>query len=150
MTDSLSPNRTITIAGKKYVLDGSFGTLRAVQEFFKKDIVQVLIGIMEMPFHSVADLIAIGSGHPENADAIGQAILDEVGTMTSGYVLLKTELTAWLNVAMAPQKDREKKSEQMRTIIEKMSASRGESTANSVSDASTGRPETSGMPTSGT
>ena len=36
----LTPSRTLKIAGKDYVLDGSFGTLRAVQEFFKKDIVR--------------------------------------------------------------------------------------------------------------
>ena len=41
----VSPSRTISIAGKSYTLDGSFGTLRAVQEAFNRDIVQVLIGI---------------------------------------------------------------------------------------------------------
>ena len=73
--------------------------------------------------------------------------------MTPAYVLLKTELIAWLNVRISPQKDREKKSEQMQTLIDaqqKRLISLGVSTVSSVSDASTGRQENSGPPTSGT
>src|SRR5690242_19828139 len=114
----LTPSRTVTVAGKQYTLDGSFATLRAVQEAFQKDVVQLLIGVMDMRLDEIARLVAVGSGQPQAADAIGQSILDDMGTMTPEYVLLKTELTAWLYVAVSPQKDREKKSEQMQALID--------------------------------
>ena len=58
-------------------------------EHFKQDILQVLMGVMDMPLDGVADLLAIGAGE-KDADAVGQRIIDGVG-LSSGYVVLKTE-----------------------------------------------------------
>jgi hypothetical protein len=132
----LTPSRTITIADKDYALDGSFSTLRAIQEHFKLDIVQVLlrIGNNQLPTQSVADLIAIESVKQKNADVIGQAILDEYGLLTIDCVSLKTQLTAWLTLAITPKGEREKKSQEMQKIIDglKTSPSPGGNTANSA------------------
>ncbi len=128
----ISTSRTLAIGEKEYVLDGSFATLRKVQERFGKDIVQALIALMDMPLDAVADLIAIASGKPDEADAIGQAICDHVGLLTIAYVGLKTQLVAWLTVAVSPVADREKKRAEMQAIIDKQSPSPGASIASSV------------------
>lgn len=126
----VSPSRTITIAGKDYVLDGSFATLRSVQEAFGKDIVQILVGIMDMRLDEVASLVAIGSGQRPRAAEIGQDILDDIGAMTPAYARLKTELVAWLNVAISPKAEREKKRDEMEALL---SNSPGTSTSDSAS-----------------
>ena len=133
--DPLSPNHTITIAGKDYLLDGSFATLRAVQEAFKKDIVFVLGSILEMRVDEIATLIAIGSSR--DANAIGQDILDTMNVMhfrvDADYYLLKTRLISWLTVAITPKDAREKKRAEMHAIIEKQkSPSPGDNTASSA------------------
>ena len=143
----VSPSRTITIAGKGYVLDGSFGTLRAVQEAFQNDIVQVLLGVMDMRLDQVARLMAIGSG--SDAEQIGQAILDDAGAMSQQYAILKTELVAWLNVAVSPKADREKKRAEMDALIQKQSASLGPTINVSPSAPSDGSQASSGEATSG-
>lgn len=135
----VSPSRTVTIGTKDYLLDGSFGTLRNVQEHFKADIVRVLIAIMDMRLDEIAGLIAIGSGG--KADDIGQEIVDSIGVMTREYSALKTQLVAWLNVAIAPKDAREKKSAEMETIIQ--SSSRGPTTSDSPSAPSDGSPASS-------
>ena len=113
----ISPSRTIQIAGKSYILNASFATLRAVQQRFNRDIVQILVGVMDMPLDFIADLIAIGSG--QDADAIGQAILDDTGAMTKEYAVLKTNLIAWLTIAVSPKAEREKSGE-MEAILARM------------------------------
>jgi hypothetical protein len=150
----LSPNRTITIAGKDYVLDGSFATLRAIQQAFDKDIVFVLTGILDMRLDDLATLIAVGAGVPRDADAIGQAIVDTMDIMRmrvdADYYLLKTELIAWLTVAVAPSAEREKKSADMNEMLANQKAhspSPGGSTASSASEPSAGSPPSSGEPT---
>ncbi len=142
----VSPSRTITIAGKDYLLDGSFSTLRAVQEFFSKDIVQILINVMDMRLDEISSLVAIGC--KQDADDIGQAILDSTGAMTTDYAILKTQLVAWLNVALTPKDAREKKSGDMEALISK-SLSRGQITSGSPSAPSDGNPPSSGAATSG-
>jgi len=143
----ISPSRTITIGDKQYVLDGSFGTLRTVQESFKRDVVDLVIGVMDMRLDEVAKLIAHASNSIQ--DEIGQAILDNLG-QGNAYVLLKTELYAWLMVALAPKAEREKKSVQMDEIVQKARAAfHGQTTNASPSDASAGSPANSGEATSG-
>jgi len=149
MTDNLvSPSRTVAIGGNQYRLDGSFGTLRAVQEHFDKDIVAVLVGIFDMRLDELASLIAIGAGTPKEAEAIGEAVLDEFGAMSRDYMILKTELIAWLNVALAPKAEREKKKAEMQAMIDRQ-ASPGNPTKSSPSEPSGGSPANSGDQTSG-
>jgi hypothetical protein len=132
----VSPNRTITIGGKEYVLDASFATLRAVQEHFKLDLVFIFSNILNMRVDQTTDLIAIASG--QDANAIGQAILDTMDVMdfraSAPYYLLKIELIAWLSVAVAPQDAKEKKRAEMDAIIAKQKSlpSLGQSTSSSV------------------
>lgn len=148
MTD-VSPSRTITIAGKDYVLDGSFATLRAVQQHFKKDVVQVLASIMDMRLDEIADLIAIAKRDTTTtADEIGQQIMDQVGVMKRDYVSFKLQLLAWLNIAIAPKAEREKKSVEMSALIARQN-SPGPTTSDSPLDPSDGSPASSGAPTSG-
>lgn len=147
MDNLVSPSRTITIGEKKYVLDGSFATLRAIQQHFDKDVVQILITITEMRLDQIADLIAIGSGQG-NADEIGQSIADEIGANTIEYVRFKTQLVAWLNVAITPKASREKKIAEMDALVAK-STSLGQTTSSSASESSAGDPPNSGEATSG-
>jgi hypothetical protein len=148
MEHQVSPSRTITIGDKSFVLDGSFGTLRAVQEAFDRDIFRLLLSIMDMRFDQVAKLVAIASG--DSADSVGQHIADTIGVMTSEYGVLKTQIFAWLNVALAPKADREKKSAEMETLVEKQkSFSLGMTTNASPTDSSDGSPANSGEATSG-
>lgn len=142
----VSPTRTLVIAGKPYTLDGSFGTLRSVQQRFNRDVVQVLIGVMDMPLADVADLIAIGAG--QDADAVGQAILDDAGAASREYAVLKTQLVAWLTVAVSPKAERQKKSAAMDAILARMT-SPGPTTSGSPSASSAGSPPNSGAATSG-
>ena len=111
----VTPSRAISIGAKDYLLDGSFATLRAIQETLRLDVVQILINVMDMRLDEIARLIAIGSGG--NADEIGQAIVDATGAITPEYALLKTNLVAWLNIAITPKADREKKRAEMEAII---------------------------------
>ncbi len=142
----VSPSRTITLAGKDYLLDGSFATLRAVQEFFGRDIVQILINVMDMRLDEISSLIAIGS--KQDTNDIGQAILDSTGAMTTDYAILKTQLVAWLNVALTPKDAREKKSADMEALISK-TLSRGPTTSALPLAPSDGSPQNSGAATSG-
>jgi hypothetical protein len=111
----VSPSRTIPVGGRQYVLDGSFATLRAVQEAFQEDVVHLLLRLMDMRLDEVAKVIAVAHAatrhapSPPTEDEIGQAILDDLGPMTAAYGALKSELFAWLNVAISPKADREKK-----------------------------------------
>lgn len=150
MTDAqVSPSRTVKIGKDSHKLDGAFATLRAIQEHFGQDIVEIVTRIMEMRLDETAALIAIGVGRPHETDAIGQAIVDELGLSTA-YILLKTQLYAWLMVALAPKADREKKVQQVEEIIAKARAvSPGATTSASPSDPSDGSPASSGAPTSG-
>ncbi len=129
----LTPTRSIAIGGKDYSLDGSFGTLKAIQEACAKDIVVVLSDVFEMNFIHLARLVAIGSG--KDTDPIAESIVNDVGLMTQEYVVLKTEILAWLATAVSPQKDRQKKSEQMQKIVDgqKTKLSLGDNTASSAS-----------------
>ena len=146
MDNMLSPSRTIMLADKDYHLDGSFGGLRRVQESFDKDIVLILCDIMDMRVDEIAKLIAVACNG--DVDAIGNAILN-MGIMGNDYIVLKTELIAWLNVAVAPKKDREKKSAEMNELILKMSASRGQNTKDLPLAPLDGNPPSSGEVTSG-
>ena len=150
MTDALvSPSRTVTIGKDTHRLDGSFATLRAIQERFAQDVVQIVTHIMDMRLDETATLIAIGIGKPHDVDAIGQAIVDEIGLSTA-YIVLKTQLYGWLMVALAPKADREKKACEVDEIIEKARAvSFGPTTSDSPSAPSDGNPASSGAPTSG-
>ncbi|WP_020471461.1 hypothetical protein [Zavarzinella formosa] len=143
----VTPSRTISLGDQQYVLDGSFATLRAVQEAFGEDVVQLLMRLMDMRVDEVAKLIGVAHGSP--ADEVGQIILDQVGRMTAAYGTLKIELLAWLNIAIAPKADREKKSAEMEAILKARLASRGRTTSDSPSDPSDGRPASSGEATSG-
>jgi hypothetical protein len=153
MTDALvSPSRTVRIAGRDYRLDGSFATLRAVQEHFKRDVVIVWAGILDMRLDEVAALIAIGAGG--KADEIGQAVVDSMDVFdlraSADYYLLKSELVAWLAVAAAPKADREKKSAEFEAMLERQkSGSPGPNTSGSPSASSDGSPGNSGAATSG-
>jgi hypothetical protein len=144
----VSPSRTIAIAGREYVLDGSFATLRAVQQFFREDIVKLTIGVTRMRLDEVADLIAIASGHPDKANEIGQAIIDTIGAHGIDYIRLKTELTAWLIIAISPPADRQKKKEAMDAILASQS-SPGPTTSDLPSAPSNGNQPNSGAATSG-
>lgn len=136
MTDALvSPSRTIAIGGAEYRLDGSFATLRAVQEGFNRDLYEILISVMDMRLDEIARLIAIGSGRAAESDAIGQAIVDEAGLGTA-YIVLKMEVQAWLTVAVTPKSAREKKSEEMTGIVVSARASLGRNTSGSPSASS--------------
>ncbi len=145
----ITPSHSLTIGSKTFVLDGAFSTLRNVQEFFKKDILEVLTGVIEMRVDEVAHLIAIGSGHHMTPDAIGQLILDKVGVLNRDYHVIKAHLTAWLHVALTPAPDREKKSADVQAMIQSLSASPGQTTSDSPSAPSDGSPQNSGAPTSG-
>lgn len=146
----VSPSRTVSVGGTPYTLDGSFATLRAVQEAFKQDVIAVLMSILHFRSDEVARLIAIGSGRPEKADAIGQEMLDAVGANTPAYYLLKNELFAWLNVAMSPKAEREKKSAEMADMIATARARfPGPTTSGSPSAPSGGSPPSSGAVTPG-
>lgn len=156
MSDTLvSPSRTITVGQKKYVLDGSFGTLRAVQEAFDMDVVYLLSAVYGMRLDQIARLIAIAAGVPNEAEVIGQTILDTMDVLDfqkgTAYPLLKTELTAWLLVAIAPKANREKKRQDMTLLLEKQKSlsSPGPTTSDSPSAPSAGSPANSGEATSG-
>ncbi len=127
MDHLVSPSRDITIAGVKYTLDGSFGTLRKLEEHFRLDLVRLLTVVIDMPASDIADMIAIGSGQRDKVGDIGQVIMDDIGLMSSEYVTLKTELVAWLHIAIAPKAEREKKSKEMQAIIDAQIASRSPS-----------------------
>jgi hypothetical protein len=152
MTYPLTPNHTIKIANKEHVLDGSFATLRALQEHFKKDILFIQGNIYEMRLDELASLIAIASGKPLLTDAIGQDILNSMDIMLmrpdAPYWILKTEIISWLLIAIAPEHAREKKRTDVQQLIEKQKASRGVSTANSASASLAGLPLNSGDPAS--
>lgn len=131
--DPLSPHREIKIAGATYFLDGSFGALRAVQEHFGRDIVTILVSVMSLRIDQIASLIAISSGRKnlnDEIDLIGEAIIDEYGAMSDDYVRLKTELLAWLTVAVAPKSQRQKKRAEVEAAMQKDSL--GANTAGSA------------------
>jgi hypothetical protein len=145
----VSPSRTIKIGDKEYVLDGSFATLRAVQEAFERDVLHVLFMIPDMRLDQVAKLIHIASGKGTSIDQIGEEIVDKVGAITPEYTHLKTELLAWLNVAIAPKNAREKKRQEMEALLESQRATLGKTTSESPSGSSDGSQASSGGATSG-
>jgi hypothetical protein len=156
MDSLVTPSRTVSIVDVKYVLDGSFGTLRAVQEAFKKDIYQLRADLFEFRVDEVAKLIAIATGRPKSADDIGQAIVDEMdvcsGNFNSPYMELKSELFAWLVVCTSSKPEREKKSAEVQAMLSALkarSSSLGTNTSGSPSVSSDGSQASSGGATSG-
>ena len=98
----------------------------------------VLVGILDMRLDEIAKLISTGIGPAApTQDEIGQAIIDAMDIMemraSADYYLLKTELIAWLTVAIAPESTREKKSAEVQAMLDKQkSSSPGANTANSA------------------
>lgn len=120
MTDYLvSPEWPIEIEGKRYTLDCSFRTLKAIQHAFEKDILDVLTDVSSMRFDQHARLVEIGiNGSGEKSpsiDVIEQAIVDEIGI---GYI--RHVLNAWLIISVSPKKDRPKKAKQVTELLQKM------------------------------
>ncbi|CAN5263653.1 hypothetical protein BH10PLA2_BH10PLA2_00680 [soil metagenome] len=150
MDASVSPSASVTIADKQYTLDPSFATLRSIQQAFNLDIVAVQASILDMRQDEVAKLISLGSN--ANETEIGQAIFDELDVAGTDYFMLKAALLKWLAIAMTPKRDREKKSQQIIAIIDRLKAnipSPGETTSDSLSAPSDGSPANSGEATSG-
>ncbi len=147
----VSPERTVAVGPLSLALSGTFGTLKAVQHAFGRDVVQILLSVRDMRLDEVVKLLAVASGRPDDEELIGQTILDEIGIFSPGYTALKAELTGWLDLAISPERDREKKARALDGILAglKTSASPGGPTRNSPSASSAGRRRRSGTPPSG-
>jgi hypothetical protein len=143
----VSPDREIPLAQIRITLNGSFATLRAIQQAFGKDILNVQAGLLDMRQDEIARLISLATGLDELL--VGQTILDHYDIAGRDYRQLKAELMAWLAVAMTPKRDRKKKAEESQAIIDSLSDSPGPSTSSSASAPSTGRRKRSGRATSG-
>jgi hypothetical protein len=149
MTALVTPSHKLTIGSKTFSLDGSFATLRAIQEHFEKDLLDILSGVMHFHSSEIADLIAIGINDLSKSGEIGQAIADDVGLLTHDYSMLKARLTTWLHVAMTPKADREKKSAELQEKLGKSAVSLGTTINSSPSVPSDGSQVNSGEATSG-
>lgn len=156
MTDNLvTPERTVTVGDKQFKLDPSFATLKALQHGLGRELVRLLISLPDLSVDQIALFIATASGDPKKADEIAQTIIDEWGLFGVEYSALKAELTGWLDMAIAPKRDREKKAEaidEMIRLVREERAKRdslGANTSGSASASSGGRRKPSGAATSG-
>ena len=152
----ISPERTITIGEKSYTLDGSFATLRNVAHAFGKDIIYLIGDILTMRVDQVALMVALGIGKRDDADLIGQEIIDVMDIVSpssaSEYMTLKLELLAWIQIIVSPKSDRLKKSQGFAALLSKQKSARaslGKNIKGSVLDSSSGVQRTSGKVTSG-
>lgn len=136
-TDNLvSPDFELEIAGQKYLLDGSFGTLKAIQQAFNRDIVPFQASLLDLRNDELVKLLALlthfagPTAKPLDETTIGTWLLDEVGIVKSkADIVLRVQLMAFLRIAMTPKQERQKKRTQMREWIDQMqAASPGEST----------------------
>lgn len=120
MTDYLvSPEYTLEIGGKPYTLDGSIGTLKAIQHHFKKDILDVLTELAGMRFDEHAEIIRLGIGQAAPPlEVIEQSIVDDIGITETRW-----HLQAWLVMAVTPKRDREKKAKEVAELLRKLTAS---------------------------
>jgi len=146
----VSPNYPLTLAGRFLTLDGSFATLRAVQQAFRRDLIDVQAAVLDLRQDEIALLLALATGG--TADECGALLLDEVGVTSPAYQMVKAHLMAWLAVAMSPKADREAKRKSMGELIGRLEnppASPGPSTRRSPSASSAGRRTRSGAATSG-
>lgn len=158
----MSPDRTVTIGGKTFTLDGSFRTLKAIQTATGKDIQTVLAEAIygRLRFDEYAALIRLGiegggAAAPE-IEAIEHEAVDEIGIRQTGELVAE-----WLMAATSPKREREgnvngllaaiaaEKAARLKAARE-LSASRGKSTAKSRSAGSDGRRQSSGARPSAT
>ncbi len=110
----------MTLAGKEYCLNGSFNTLKELQQAFGKDIVQLQSTIHMMRLDEFAKLLAVlirCSGHEADEAKLGEWLVDEVGITGQEHELLRLRVMAFLAVAMTPNRDRQKKRAEMEAII---------------------------------
>lgn len=146
----VSPDYPITLAGKSFTLDGSFATLRSVQQAFRRDLIDVQASVLDMRQDEIAQLLAAATGG--SADEYGALLLDEIGVTSPAYQMVKAHLMAWLAIAMSPKADREAARARMGELIGRLAgppASPGPSTRSSPSASSAGRRTRSGGATSG-
>lgn len=135
MTHLVSPDAIVSIAGKEYVLDGSFGTLRALQHTFGKDIIEIQSSIHKMRMDEFAKLLSVlveCAGHKLDEVTIGAWLVDEVGITGHEHNMLRLRIMTFLAVAMSPNRERQKKRAEMDEILSSFSASHGENTESSV------------------
>ena len=155
MSDAaVSPERTVTLAGKEFVLKGNFGVLKAIQHVFREDILQVQARVPDMRQDEIVQLLAVGlkaSDIEIAEDAISEAVI-EIDISSVEYRFLKFQLTGWLAIAISPKSLREKKAKALDALLAELTArlaSRGTTTNNSVSASSAGGRKRSGKATPG-
>ena len=119
----LEPTILLKIAGKEYALDGSFNTLKALQQGFDKDIMDVWASVIHMRLDEFTKLVTMliqCSGKSADESVIGQWIVDEVDVLGKEYRLLKAQVMNFLLLAMTPKIDRQKKRVELAEMIESM------------------------------
>ncbi len=103
----LSPDRTVTLGGTTYTLDGSFRTLKAIQHHFGKEILAFAGDAMalRLRFDELAALLHIGitggGTEPPALEAIEQAVVEDIGINDAAFLAIE-----WLTAAVSPKKDR--------------------------------------------
>lgn len=106
---TVSPDKTITLAGREYLLSGSFRALKGIQTAFDRDILEIGAECLRMRSDELAKLIriAVGEGAPSEV-SIEEAVMTEIGVLETRFLVAE-----WLNIALAPPEKREKKAELM-------------------------------------
>lgn len=106
MTDNLiSPERPITLEGKKHTLHGSVHVLKEIQQEFDKDIYDIAAGgTFQMRFDELAKLFRIGIGEDApTTEVVEQEIVEEMGIGEAMFLAHE-----WLTLAVSPKREREK------------------------------------------
>lgn len=128
--DPARPRYTLPFAGKEHELLATFSLIEAVEHGMKEDVVQVTLRVMEMGAADTAKLASIlitASGTRMTASEAGQAIFNEIGINSFDFISLKLHLNAFLNIALAPPKEREQKAKELGEAIGKWTAARSAS-----------------------
>ena len=127
----MKPRHTLTLNGKDYPVEGSFGLLDAIEFALKGDCVSIAARVVELPVRDVATLLHViltQCGHELPREKIGQTIF-EMGASGPEVAALRVHIYAFLRLCLSSPKERQEVEKQMGELIAELSASRGAGTS---------------------
>jgi|GEM_PF-6003506 len=118
--DPQKPRYVLSIAGKDYEVEGTFGLIEAVEYAIKDNILSVAARCPGMAVSDIARLLAAilnASGEKTSANAIGNILWNDVGITTEAYAMLCLHVHAFLRITMAKPSERAEVAKQMGELL---------------------------------
>jgi len=136
--NAAKPRYTLKLAGKEYVLEGSFGLIEAVEYALGDDVISIAESALEMPVYKVAKLTSAmlkHCGFDVKQSDVAEIIVNEIGIASNEFAILRFHLFAFLKICICKPSEREQVSIAMGEMIGKLTAptaSLGDTTSSSV------------------